>query len=66
MASAERHLETCRLCWRPIDWSAEHLEYEEMHVYYRCPHCGSAFPVRHSDVATMEAPKGETSGAAPV
>lgn len=61
LAPAEEHLHTCRLCFRPIEWSTEHLEHEEVHVYYRCPECGGSFPIRHSDVATM-GPAADQSG----
>ena len=50
----DRVLPTCRLCWHAIEWSAQHLETSEMHVYYRCPHCGAAFPIRHSDAAALD------------
>jgi len=53
LSSPDRVLVTCRLCWRSIEWAAEHLEYGELHVYYRCPHCGGSFPVRHTDAAKM-------------
>jgi predicted RNA-binding Zn-ribbon protein involved in translation (DUF1610 family) len=55
MAPPERTLRTCRLCWQPIPWAAEHLEEGELHVFFRCPHCGAAFPIRHSDAARMRA-----------
>ena len=48
-------LPTCRLCWHPIEWTADRLESTEMHVYFRCPHCGAAFPIRRSDAAALEA-----------
>ena len=55
MAPKDRVLQTCRLCWRPIEWTAMHLEKSQMHVYYRCPHCGAAFPIRRADAAALEA-----------
>ncbi len=65
MAPAEEYLHTCRLCFRPIEWSTEHLEYEEVHVYYRCPECRGSFPIRHSDVAAMKAAEDQAKGPAP-
>jgi predicted RNA-binding Zn-ribbon protein involved in translation (DUF1610 family) len=56
VAPKGRILQTCRLCWHPIEWTTEHLEKSEMHVYFRCPHCGAAFPIRHSDEAALEGP----------
>lgn len=53
VAPKGRILQTCRLCWHPIEWTAEHLEWNEMHVCYRCPHCGAAFPIRHSDAEAL-------------
>ena len=50
----DRVLQTCRLCWQPIEWTAQHLEKSEMHVYYRCPQCGAAFPIRHADAVALE------------
>jgi predicted RNA-binding Zn-ribbon protein involved in translation (DUF1610 family) len=54
VAPRGRVLQTCRLCWHPIEWTSEHLENTEMHVYFRCPHCGAAFPIRRSDAAALE------------
>ena len=54
MAPKSRVLQTCRLCWQPIEWTAQHLEKSELHACYRCPHCGAAFPIRHSDAVALE------------
>jgi DNA-directed RNA polymerase subunit RPC12/RpoP len=63
-APTGRTLETCRLCWQRIDWSPQYLEETDLHVYYRCPHCGAAFPIRHSDAAALKAAKPSAPGAA--
>ena len=61
VAPRGRVLQTCRLCWHPIEWSAEHLERTEMHALYRCPHCGAAFPIRQSDAVALEGDPSEAA-----
>ena len=53
-------LHNCRLCWKPITIEARFVEEEPPRTFFRCPHCGHAFPIRRSDVpaeaAAMHAP----------
>lgn len=44
-------LHNCRLCWKPITVEARFVEEEPPRLFFRCPHCGHAFPIRRSDVA---------------
>ena len=43
-------LRNCRLCWKPIVIDARFVEEEPPRVFFRCPHCGHAFPIRRSDI----------------
>jgi Zn finger protein HypA/HybF involved in hydrogenase expression len=45
----------CRLCWHTVDLGPEHVEATQQHVYVRCPNCGGSFPIRHSDIETLQA-----------
>ena len=44
----------CRLCWHTVDLKPEHVEATHQHVYVRCPNCGGSFPIRHSDIETLQ------------
>ena len=54
-------LHNCRLCWKPITIEARFVEEEPPRTFFRCPHCGHAFPIRRSDV-----PDAATAPSAPV
>jgi len=51
---AQASSSSCRLCWRTIHLTREHLEVTERHVYVRCPNCGGSFPIRHQDLDAFE------------
>lgn len=40
----------CRVCWEAISVSRDSVEEGERYPFFRCPHCGSAFPIRREDV----------------
>jgi hypothetical protein len=44
----------CRLCLRVVAPGSDAIETTDMHVYIRCPECGGSFPIRHSDVPTLQ------------
>jgi hypothetical protein len=62
-------LRNCRLCWKPITVDARFVEEEPPRTFFRCPHCGQAFPIRRSDVqapATGAQPRPTPAAAEPV
>ena len=62
-------LRTCRLCWRPITIEAQNVEEDPPHIYFRCPSCMNAFPIRRSDLpagyVSSEPLKSEPSASSP-
>lgn len=46
-------LDRCRLCWFPMTPDPRQVEMGEERVYYRCPRCLGSFPIRRSDLASM-------------
>jgi hypothetical protein len=43
-------LRNCRLCWKPITVEARFVEEEPPRLFFRCPHCAHAFPIRRADI----------------
>ena len=44
----------CRLCYRGIELSGEHVEQDSLgRSYYRCPHCHGSFPIRQEDADAL-------------
>ena len=50
----DRPIDRCRLCWSSIAPDRDHVEYGEELVYYRCPRCLGSFPIRKSDLKSMD------------
>ena len=45
----------CRLCFTIVVLKPAYIEVTERYVCVRCPHCGHPFPIRRSDLQSMEA-----------
>ena len=48
-----KSLRYCRVCWKPITMEDRYLDEAEGYTYFRCPHCGSSYPVRRTDVEAI-------------